>query len=160
MKSNGANDSGHGTAARLIALWATLHDTIVGAVKDGLGERGLRNILYQPLFEAGREAAVKDQPDATGVAEEIMRLEQDFDLRGRVLEKGPERVVREVTECPWSSVRPASCKVFAWWMEGYCQGLNPAFRYRLEQLIAEGAETCVWSVSRHTQRQRFPSPVV
>jgi hypothetical protein len=78
-----------------------------------------------------------------------MRLEQDFNLHGRVLEKGPERVVREVTECPWSSVRPASCWVFAWWMEGYCQGLNPAFRYRLEQLIPEGAETCVWSVSRH-----------
>jgi hypothetical protein len=152
MQGNFADDFGRDTAAKLVALWATLHDTIVGAVEDGLGPRGLRDLLYQPLFEAGRNAAVGHPSDAGGVAEEIVRLEQDFDLRGRVLEKGPDRVVREVTECPWSSVRPASCRVFAWWMEGYCQGLNPAFRYRLEQLIPEGAATCVWSVSRQPER--------
>jgi len=158
MKGNGTEDATPDRAAKLIALWATLHDTIVGAVEDGLGRRGLRNMLYQPLFEAGRKAAARDRPDATGIAEEIMQLERDFDLRGRVLERGRQRVVREVTECPWASVRPASCKVFAWWMEGFCQGLNPAFRYRLEQLMTEGAGTCVWSVSRQTEGPSPPSP--
>jgi hypothetical protein len=150
MTSRPAHDSGAHKAAKLVALWATLHDTIVGAVEDGLGRRKLREMLYPRLFEAGEKAAASDPVDAAGVAEQIMRLEHDFDLQGRLLEQGPERVVREVTHCPWSTVRPASCRVFAWWMEGYCQGLNRAFRYRLEQLIPEGAETCVWSVSRQT----------
>ncbi len=153
MRRNDNDDAGQpteNTAAKLIALWAALHDTIVGALEDRLGPSELRDVLYQPLFEAGRSAAVGDRADAAAIADEIMAVERDFELRGRVLEKGPKRVVREVTECPWSGVRPASCRVFAWWMEGYCQGLNPAFRYRLEQLIPEGAPTCVWSISRQT----------
>ncbi len=151
-----SRESTSATTAKLIALWAALHDAIVGAVENELGEQRLRDILYLPLRRAGREAAARTRPDATAIAEDIIRLEEAFDLDGRVLETGPEHVVREVTKCPWSSVRPASCKVFAWWMEGYCQGLNPAYCYRLEQLIPEGAETCIWSVSRCSDSRPFP----
>jgi len=144
-------ESNQDTATRLIAFWAILHDTIVGAVEEGLGQRGLRAVLYQPLFDAGYEAATQKLPNAIGIADEIMRLERDFNLRGRILEMGPDCVMREVTECPWTNVRPAACHVFAWWMEGYCQGLNPTFRYQLKQLVPEGAHTCVWTITRHTR---------
>ena len=140
------------TTAELIDIWAGLHDTIVGGIEDALGGERLRDILYQPLVESGRAAARQaiggqSQADATGIARNIMRLEEAFDLQGQVLEERPDHFAREVTKCPWSHVRPASCKVFAWWMEGYCQGLNPHYCYQLEQLIPEGAETCRWSVS-------------
>ncbi len=158
MKDGNADDPRQDRAVRLIALWSALHDAIVGAVEDELGRHGLRDVLYQRLFETARDAAVQSQPDATAIADEIMQLEQDFGLCGNVLERAPERVVREVTKCPWSNVRPASCRVFAWWMEGYCQGRNPLYRYHLEQLMTEGAETCVWSVSKQAQRQPRPSP--
>lgn len=143
-----ADGSSQDAATRLIAFWAMMHDTIVGAVEDGIGQQKLREVLYQPLYDAGFHAAARHASDAVGIADEIMRLEQDFNLRGRVVKKGPECVVREVIECPWANVRPAGCRVFAWWMEGYCRGLNPAFQYRLTELIPEGAERCVWSVSR------------
>lgn len=148
MNINQSERSSQDAATRLIAFWAVMHDTIVGAIEDGLGYHGLQEVLYQPLFDAGYRAAVEHPADAAQIANEIMRLERDFNLRGRIVEEGPERIVREVTECPWANVRPAGCRVFAWWMEGYCRGLNPAFHYRLTQLIPEGAETCLWSVSR------------
>ena len=148
MDTNQFGKLNKAAATRLISFWAVMHDTMIGAIENQLGHQALREILYQPLFDAGYGAAVERTTDASGIADEIMQLERDFNLRGRIVEKGPERVVREVTECPWSNVRPAGCRVFAWWMEGYCQGLNPAFHYRLLQLIPEGAETCLWSVER------------
>ncbi len=153
MNTNQPEKSSRDAAMRLIAFWAAMHDTMVGAIEDRFGDHGLRETLYQPLFDAGYRTAIKHPADAAGIADEIMGLEQDFNLRGRVVERGPERVVREVTECPWANVRPAGCRVFAWWMEGYCQGLNPAFRYRLIQLIPEGAPTCLWSIERAASRE-------
>jgi hypothetical protein len=153
MSGNIPPTGGETDRADLVALWAGVHDTIVGALEDALGADRAREILYWPLFEAGRSAAAAERRDAAAIAREIMNLEERFGLRGRLLEEGPERTVREVTECPWLGVRPISCRVFAWWMEGFCQGLNPAFRYRLQQLVPEGAATCIWSISRQEERQ-------
>ena len=99
-------ESNQDTATRLIAFWAILHDTIVGAVEEGLGQRGLREVLYQPLFDAGYEAAAQKLPNAIGIADEIMRLERDFNLRGRILEMGPDCVMREGNRVPVDE-RPA-----------------------------------------------------
>mgnify|MGYP000464238782 CR=1 FL=1 len=106
MKDGNADDPRQDRAVRLIALWSTLHDAIVGAVEDELGRHGLRDVLYQRLFETARDAAVQSQPDATAIADEIMQLEQDFGLCGNVLERAPERVVREVTKCPGQMFGP------------------------------------------------------
>lgn len=153
MNANQPEKSTRDAATRLIAFWAMMHDTMVGALEDRLGRRELRELLYQPLFDAGYRTATEHPANAAGIADKIMGLERDFNLRGRVVERGSERVVREVTECPWANIHPAGCHVFAWWMEGYCQGLNPAFQYRLIQLIPEGAQTCLWSVERAASRK-------
>jgi hypothetical protein len=39
MRNNSATNSTADRAVRLIALWAALHDTIIGALEDGLGQR-------------------------------------------------------------------------------------------------------------------------
>ena len=134
----------------LVRAWGKMHDTIVRALREALGEGWLRDILYRPTWEFGRGAAEERKPDAAAIGRDIMRFEENWDLEGRIIEDTPGRFVREVTHCPWSYFSPLSCRIFAWWMEGLCQGMNERFLYRLEKTIPEGAPSCVWSVEgRH-----------
>ncbi len=134
--------------ARLTTMWGKIHNILVGKLEDELGEEHLRNALYQALWEAGGAAAEGHLDDAAAIGRQIMTIEESFDIKGRICEDTPHCFVREVTYCPWSYFRPLSCMLFAWWMEGFCYGLNPGFRYRLEKLVPRGDNSCVWSVSR------------
>ncbi len=135
---------------RLTRSWGAIHDTIVRALEDALDEPRVREILYRPMFELGRRDAPEPKPDAPAIGEEIMKFEASWELKGRVVEERPDRFVREVSYCPWTHLSPMGCKILAWYMEGICRGMNEQFTYRLEQLIPEGAERCVWSITRES----------
>ncbi|MFW6107353.1 MAG: tRNA (N6-threonylcarbamoyladenosine(37)-N6)-methyltransferase TrmO [bacterium] len=139
---------GRGEVRRLVATWGRIHDAIVSRLGEELGAERVREMLHQPMWELGQGAAAERRDDAEAIGREIMGFEASWDIEGRVLEAGPERFVREVTDCPWAYFRPLSCRVLAWWMEGFCEGLNERFRYSLEKLIPEGAASCVWQIAR------------
>jgi len=127
-----------------------MHDGIMEKLLAGFGPDGVRDLLYRSVRAAGREAAEQQAADASAIGRNIMRIEELFDIRGRIIEQTPDRFVREVTECPWSMLRPLSCRFYAWWMEGFVEGLNQEFGYRLEKLIPKGDSTCIWRVDRIT----------
>ena len=131
---------------RLIRTWGGIHDTIVRSLETAVGEERLKEILYHPVYETGRKEAQGRKADARAVGREIMRFERNWALEGRVIEDTPDRFVREVTDCPWSHFSPLGCKIFAWWMQGFCNGLNPRVEYHLETMMPEGKASCVWSV--------------
>jgi len=133
--------------AELVDTWGRVHDTMVRALEAAFAKDALRDILYAPLYALGCEAAKETKRDARDIGRAIMRFEESWDIQGRVLEDAPGRFVREVTACPWSYFAPLSCRLFAWWMEGYCAAMNDEFAYRLENVIPEGDATCVWSVA-------------
>lgn len=132
----------------LVATWGRIHDTILHSLEESLSRERLKEILYDPMFQLGLKEAPGPKPDASAIGREIMRFEASWELEGWIVEDEPERFAREVTICPWSYMSPLGCLTFAWWMEGYCYGMNDEFEYRLEKLIPEGDSTCVWSVSK------------
>jgi len=133
---------------RLTETWGRMHDTIVRTLEEAFGEERLRETLKGPMRELGGKAAESSEPDARAIGREIMRFEEGWDLRGEVLEDAPDRFARKITHCPWSHLSPLGCRVFAWWMEGFCQGMNASFSYRLEKLTPAGDKYCLWSVTR------------
>jgi len=62
------------------------------------------------------------------------------------LEETPDCFVREVAVCPWSHFHPTSCRILAWYMEGFVHALNPDCVYKLDETIPVGDATCCWSV--------------
>jgi len=135
-------------AGRLIDLWGRMHSAIVGALTSRLGEEGVAEALRGPVRAAGREAAGEPLADAPAIGRAIMAVERLWGIAGRVVHDEPDRFVREVSHCPWSWFAPLGCEVFAWWMEGFVAGSNPAYVYSLEKLIPRGDDVCVWSVRR------------
>ena len=140
--------SGRAEVRRLVGTWGHIHDAMVSRLEDELGGEGVREVFYGPLWELGRRAAEQRRQDAEAIGREIMSFEASWDIQGRVVESGPDGFVREVTDCPWSYFHPLSCRVLAWWMEGFCHGLNSQFQYSLEELIPEGDPNCVWAIVR------------
>jgi tRNA-Thr(GGU) m(6)t(6)A37 methyltransferase TsaA len=131
---------------RLIRTWGEIHDTIVRSLETAIGEARLRAILYRPVREIGGKEAEGRKADASTIGRQIMRFEESWGIEGRVIEDTSDRFVREVTHCPWSYFRPLSCKIFAWWMQGFCKGSNPRSEYCLQRMIPDGEVSCLWSV--------------
>jgi tRNA-Thr(GGU) m(6)t(6)A37 methyltransferase TsaA len=127
---------------RLVRFWGVTQNAVIHSLEDALGPERLKQILYRPMYELGREEAPEAGPDARAIGRGILRLEESWELQGRVVEDRPDRFVREVTTCPWSHMGPLGCRVFAWYMEGLCAGMNEAYSYQLERLIPEGSESC------------------
>jgi len=139
-------------ATPLTNVWGKMHNGIISLLEDHYGRRFVRELLYLPIWELGLGAAEdRRAEDAEAIGHEIMRFEEHFAVQGQILETGSDSFVREITKCPWSYFCPLGCNVFAWWMEGFCQGLNRDYEYRLEKLAAEGNKACVWSVRRRSR---------
>jgi len=132
---------------RLIEFWGQVHGTIVLALEQRYGSQELKDVLHDPLWLAGRAAATVARANAAEIGRAIMVMEELWGIKGRVLEEEPDRFTREVTDCPWAYLEPMSCRSFGWWMEGFCQGSNSRYTYRLDRLMPEGAHACrreVW----------------
>ncbi|MFW6164529.1 MAG: tRNA (N6-threonylcarbamoyladenosine(37)-N6)-methyltransferase TrmO [Planctomycetota bacterium] len=144
---------GRGEVRRLVETWGRIHDAMVSAIEAASGTGRVRELLYEPIRELGRRAASGHAEDAEAIGREILRFEALWDIEGRVVEAGPERFVREVTACPWDYFHPLSCRVLAWWMEGFCEGLNAEFGYSLERLVPEGDACCRWTIARRNEEE-------
>lgn len=131
----------------VIEIWGKVHNTIFTALTDSIGKEKLKDALYQPLKRLGQQSAQEINGDAQTAGEAIMQIEQYWKIEGRVVESNRSKFVREVSHCPWSYFKPMSCKVLAWYMEGFCEAINPNCRYKLEKLIPEGSDVCIWSVT-------------
>jgi len=135
-------------AERLLDMWGKVHNKIISALASELGRQQLEHILREPLRGAGREAAKESRTNASEIGRAILAIEKLWRIEGRVVQDTSEQFVREVNKCPWSFFTPLGCEIFAWWMEGYCRGLNDRYAYTLEQSVPEGAESCIWAIRK------------
>lgn len=133
---------------RVLALWGRVHNTMLTRLEDRLGADQVQALLYTAMRDGGRESAETPRASAAEIGREIMALEALWRIRGGVPNGSADHFVREVAECPWAYFAPISCQTLAWWMEGFCQGSNPACRYALSALMPEGAPVCRWEIHR------------
>ena len=133
----------------LVDTWGRMHDGIVEKLQEKFGEERLIQLLRGPIWLAGRTAASPTEDDARVIGRRIMAVEEEFGVRGEIVKDSRDRFIRSISFCPWMWFRPLSCRLMAWWMEGFVVGMNRAYRYRLCELAPEGAGHCEWEVVRN-----------
>lgn len=131
----------------IIDMWGKVHNTVFEHLADSIGGDKLKEILYQPLKQLGEQRGRQIEGDARTIGEAIMNVEKHWEIQGRVIENNKSKFVREVSHCPWSYFKPIGCKVLGWYMEGFCEAVNPNCKYELEKLIPEGDDVCIWSIT-------------
>ena len=132
----------------IIDTWGRMHDGTVEKLQAKLGEQQLTRLLRGPIWLAGRSAASPAEDDARVIGRRLVAIEDEFGLRGEVVQDSRDRFARSIHFCPWMWFRPLSCRMMSWWMEGFVVGMNRSFRYRLTELAPEQAGHCAWEVCR------------
>ncbi len=139
------------TADVLITGWGKIHNTIIAHLSDTLGSQRTRELLEPALRKLGRDGVRDKTADtAVDIARVLMDFEQYFGMEPELVKKHRDHVIREIPSCPWSYFRPESCEVLAAWVQGICEGLNPAYEYLLTKAIPRGDRCCTWEIRRRS----------
>lgn len=87
--------------------------------------------------------------DAIAIASVIHLFEEQVLLvEGKPTEVSPDRVVKEITKCPFQNFAPEFCLVLLSAVEGLCEAINPEYKLTMPNFIPKGGPICQWIVKK------------
>ena len=129
--------------------------TAIRALVDKFGAEEALKILHPYLKEVGKQAGPVAEmlgitsKDAIAIASVLHLMEDQVMLvKGKLTEVSPDRVVKEVTECPFQPSAPELCLSFLSVCEGVCEAINPEYKWTLPKFIPKGDPICQWIVEK------------
>ena len=127
--------------------------TLMQAMVDRFGSEETQKIIYPSLKQLGKEiASFAPELGITGndalALSAISHLMEEQVLRvvGKPIEASPDRVVKQVTACPFQNLPADFCYAFQPICDGIAEAINPQYRWVLTKLIPKGDPICefIW----------------
>jgi len=138
-----------------VAALGGFYATAIRALVDKFGSKEALKILHPYLKESGKETGAMAEmlgftsKDAIAIASLIHLFEKQVLLvKGEPTKVSPNRVVKEMTECPFQSFAPEFCLGFQSLCEGICEAINPDYKWTLPKFIPKGDPICQWIVEK------------
>ena len=138
-----------------VAALGGLYALAIRALVDKFGSKEALKILHPYLRENGKETGAMAEmlgftsKDAIAIASLIHLFEKQVLLvKGEPTKVSPNRVVKEMTECPFQSLAPEACLSFQSLCDGICQAINPDYKWTLAKCIPKGDPICQWVVEK------------
>ena len=133
----------------------TMSAMIVQAMVDKFGSKETQKIIYPRLKEMGKQmAAMAPQmgitgKDAIAIASFLHLFEsQMMNVEGGPTEVSPNRVVKEITKCPFQNLPADYCLSYQGLVDGIIEGINPEYKFTLAKIIPKGDPICQWIVEK------------
>ena len=126
----------------------------VDAIVASFGEQGL-DVLQGRITEKFTEEVRKlPSPNRNSImaAEIIDRGERAALIKGRIIEKSPERVVKKITSCPVADLglSPYYCELMGYTAQGICKGVDDRLKFTSIRCMTKGDPYCEWIVERES----------
>jgi hypothetical protein len=142
----------HGQALAAMGMRdAMILETLVAK----FGSEAAQKMIYPRLKEMGKQMAVMASQlgitgkDATAIAAFIHLFEQQIlNIEGEPTEVSANRVVKEITKCPFQSLPVDFCMAFQGAVDGIIDAINPEYKWSLTKLIPRGDSICQWIVEK------------
>jgi len=122
--------------------------TLMQAMVDRFGSEETQKIIYPSLKQLGKEiASFAPEMGITGndalALSAISHLMEEQVLRvvGKPTDASPDRVVKQVTACPFQNLPADFCYAFQPICDGIAEAINPQYRWVLTNLIPKGDPT-------------------
>jgi hypothetical protein len=125
------------------------------------GKRGLDHIRRvsaeygNELLDRARKRVPENDVEAAGLY--VVRIFNNIDVDGELVEFGPERVTIRCRECPYPFTSPEVCEAHTTMERVIVEGLGPDLTYTVERSIPRGDGMCDHVVSRRKEARRDPS---
>lgn len=122
------------------------------ALADTYGQRGLDHIR-RVSAEYGRELLLRARKrvrenDPRSVGLYLVRIFNNLDVDGEVVEYAPDRVTIRCGECPYPFSSPEVCEAHTTMERVIVEGLGPDLAYTVERSIPRGDDVCDHVVER------------
>jgi len=126
---------------------------LMQAMVDRFGPEETRKIVYPSLKQLGKEIASL-APDLGITGKDALALsaithlmeEQVLRVVGKPIDATPDRVVKQVTACPFQDLPVDVCYAFQPICDGIAEAINPQYRWVLTKAIPKGDPICefIW----------------
>lgn len=125
------------------------------------GRRGLEHIRrvsseYGNELLARARKRVKEN-DVESVGLYVVRIFNNIDVDGELVEFGPERVTIRCRQCPYPFTSPEVCEAHTTMERVIVEGLGSDLAYTVERSIPRGDGMCDHVVSRNKEARSDPS---
>jgi predicted ArsR family transcriptional regulator len=128
---------------------------ILQTLVDKFGSEEAQKMIYARLKEMGKQmAAIAPQigitgKDAMAIAALIHLFEKQLmRIEGEPTEVTADRVVKEVTKCPFQSLPVDFCMAYQPVVDGIIEAINPEYRWSITKLIPRGDPVCQWILEK------------
>jgi hypothetical protein len=140
---------------QIITAMGTMEAMILQTIVEKFGSEEAQKMIYPRLKEMGKQmAGMAPQmgitgKDATTIASLIHLFEkQMMKIEGEPTEVSPNKVVKEITKCPWQNLPLDYCLAFQGIVDGMIEGINPEYKWTLTKIIPKGDPVCQWIVQK------------
>jgi len=126
---------------------------LMQAMVDRFGSEETQKIIYPSLKQLGKEiASLAPELGITGkdalALSAITHLMEEQVLRvvGKPIDATPDRVVKQVSACPFQDLPVDVCYAFQPICDGIAEAINPQYRWVLTKAIPKGDPICefIW----------------
>jgi hypothetical protein len=136
-----------------VVLMGQAAAALMQAMVDRFGSEETQKIIYPSLKQLGKEiASLAPELGITGndaiALSAITHLMEEQVLRvvGKPTDASPDRVVKQVTTCPFQNLPVDFCYAFQPICDGIAEVINPQYKWVLTKLIPKGDPICefIW----------------
>ncbi len=132
-----------------------LYAAALRALVDKFGSEDALKMLDPYLKAIGKEMAAIAPfmgitgKDAVAIASLMHTAEEQvLKVVGKPTEVSPDRVVKEITQCPFQGSAPELCLSMRSMCEGICEAINPDYGFSMPKFIPKGDPICQWIVHK------------
>jgi len=138
-----------------LLAWGQIYANSLRALVDKLGSEEALRLLHPYLERVGEGAPAMAQMmgvtenDAIAIASLIHLFdEQVLLVEGKPTEISPERVVKEITKCPFQDFGPEFCLALLSANQGMVEAMNPEYKFTMPKFIPNGDPICQWILEK------------
>lgn len=139
-----------------VVVLGQIYSATLQALVRRLGAQEVLKITGPDLWAIGAGAPAMAQSmgitgnNAIAIASVIYPFEEQvLRIEGRLTEVSPDRVVREVTRCPWQDfIGPEFCEVLVYVNQGMVEAMNPEYKFTMPKMIPCGHSFCQWVLEK------------
>jgi hypothetical protein len=143
-------ETAHQQAVVLLGRAAAM---LMEAMVDRFGSEETQRIIYPSLKQLGKEIA-STAPELGITGKDALALsaithlmeEQMLRVVGKPTDASPDRVVKQVTVCPFQDLPVDICYAFQPICDGIAEAINPQYKWILAKAIPKGDPICefIW----------------
>jgi predicted hydrocarbon binding protein len=128
---------------------------IIQSIVDKYGSCEAQKMIYPRLKEFGKQFAAQAPQmgitgkDAMAIASLIHVAEkQMLTIVGEPTEVSPNRVVKEISKCPFQTMPPDFCLAYQGIVDGIIEVINPEYKWTITKLMTKKDPVCQWVVEK------------